>query len=65
MYIIALPQYEATKAYMAKEPDELSLQQAEVVIVSQEADGKDQETKLNQIKTKLPHQVGQLDALNE
>ncbi|TSL97288.1 Rho guanine nucleotide exchange factor 16 [Bagarius yarrelli] len=35
----ALPQYEATKAYMAKEPDELSLQQAEVVIVLQEVDG--------------------------
>ncbi|XP_056128991.1 rho guanine nucleotide exchange factor 16 [Lampris incognitus] len=28
-----LPQYEATKAYMPKEPDELGLQQAEVVIV--------------------------------
>ncbi|XP_026781057.3 rho guanine nucleotide exchange factor 16 [Pangasianodon hypophthalmus] len=35
----ALPQYEATKAYMPKEPDELSLQQAEVVIVLQEVDG--------------------------
>ncbi|XP_017561254.1 rho guanine nucleotide exchange factor 16 [Pygocentrus nattereri] len=34
-----LPQYEATKAYMPKEPDELSLQQAEVVIVLQEVDG--------------------------
>uniref|UniRef100_A0A4W4GX81 Rho guanine nucleotide exchange factor (GEF) 16 n=1 Tax=Electrophorus electricus TaxID=8005 RepID=A0A4W4GX81_ELEEL len=34
-----LPQYEATKAYMPKEPDELSLQQAEVVIVLQEAEG--------------------------
>ncbi|KAK1786601.1 hypothetical protein P4O66_003044 [Electrophorus voltai] len=33
-----LPQYEATKAYMPKEPDELSLQQAEVVIVLQEAE---------------------------
>lgn len=29
-----LPQYEATKAYMPKEPDELGLQQAELVIVS-------------------------------
>lgn len=35
-----LPQYEATKAYMPKAPDELSLQQAEVVIVLQELDGK-------------------------
>ncbi|KAI4902797.1 hypothetical protein NFI96_011165 [Prochilodus magdalenae] len=34
-----LPQYEATKAYMPKEPDELSLQQAEVVIVLREVDG--------------------------
>ncbi|KAK3540698.1 hypothetical protein QTP70_034660 [Hemibagrus guttatus] len=34
----ALPQYETTKAYMPKEPDELSLQQAEVVIVLQEVD---------------------------
>lgn len=34
-----LPQYEATKAYMPKAPDELSLQQAEVVIVLQEVDG--------------------------
>lgn len=30
-----LPQYEATKAYMPKQPDELGLQQAEVVIVLQ------------------------------
>ncbi|KAL6119893.1 arhgef16 [Pungitius sinensis] len=30
-----LPQYEATKAYMPKEPDELGLQQAELVIVMQ------------------------------
>ncbi|CDQ70657.1 unnamed protein product [Oncorhynchus mykiss] len=30
-----LPQYEATKAYMPKEPDELGLQQAEVVILLQ------------------------------
>ncbi|KAM3617117.1 uncharacterized protein V6R79_002437 [Siganus canaliculatus] len=29
------PQYEATKAYMPKEPDELGLQQAELVIVLQ------------------------------
>ncbi|XP_048066717.1 rho guanine nucleotide exchange factor 16 [Megalobrama amblycephala] len=34
-----LPQYEATKAYMPKAPDELSLQQAEVVIVLLEVDG--------------------------
>ncbi|XP_059379720.1 rho guanine nucleotide exchange factor 16-like [Carassius carassius] len=34
-----LPQYEATKAYMPKAPDELSLQQAELVIVSQEVEG--------------------------
>ncbi|XP_067269247.1 rho guanine nucleotide exchange factor 16 [Pseudorasbora parva] len=33
-----LPQYEATKAYMPKAPDELSLQQAEVVIVLLEVD---------------------------
>ncbi|XP_055025043.2 rho guanine nucleotide exchange factor 16 [Misgurnus anguillicaudatus] len=33
-----LPQYEATKAYMPKSPDELSLQQAELVIVLQEVD---------------------------
>uniref|UniRef100_A0A3P8T7C4 Rho guanine nucleotide exchange factor (GEF) 16 n=1 Tax=Amphiprion percula TaxID=161767 RepID=A0A3P8T7C4_AMPPE len=30
-----LPQYEATKAYMPKDPDELGLQQAELVIVQQ------------------------------
>ncbi|XP_029974200.1 rho guanine nucleotide exchange factor 16 [Salarias fasciatus] len=30
-----LPQYEATKAYMPKEPDELGLKQAELVIVQQ------------------------------
>lgn len=40
MCITALPQYEATKAYMPKEPDELNLQQAEIVIVLQEVDGK-------------------------
>ncbi|XP_016150440.1 rho guanine nucleotide exchange factor 16-like [Sinocyclocheilus grahami] len=34
-----LPQYEATKAYMPKALDELSLQQAELVIVSQEVEG--------------------------
>uniref|UniRef100_A0A4W5N5B5 Rho guanine nucleotide exchange factor (GEF) 16 n=1 Tax=Hucho hucho TaxID=62062 RepID=A0A4W5N5B5_9TELE len=33
-----LPQYEATKAYMPKEPDELGLQQAEVVILLQKED---------------------------
>lgn len=36
-----LPQYEATKAYMPKEPDELSLQQAELVIVLQKEEGED------------------------
>ncbi|KAI7789945.1 rho guanine nucleotide exchange factor 16 [Triplophysa rosa] len=35
----ALPQYEATKAYLPKAPDELSLQQAELVIVLQEVEG--------------------------
>ncbi|XP_061691373.1 rho guanine nucleotide exchange factor 16 [Syngnathoides biaculeatus] len=34
-----LPQYEATKAYMPKEPDELGLQQAELVIVQRNEDG--------------------------
>lgn len=34
------PQYEATKAYMPKEPDELGLQQAELVIVFQREEGK-------------------------
>lgn len=34
-----LPQYEATKAYMPKEPDEVGLQQAELVILLQEEDG--------------------------
>lgn len=37
--VLALFQYEVTKAYMPKGPDELSLQQAEVVIVLQEVDG--------------------------
>lgn len=41
MYYTGLPQYEVTKAHMPKEPDELSLQQAEVVLVLQEVDGKD------------------------
>lgn len=36
---LGLPQYEATKAYMPKEPDELSLQQAELVIVLQTEEG--------------------------
>uniref|UniRef100_A0A7N8Y8Y9 Rho guanine nucleotide exchange factor (GEF) 16 n=1 Tax=Mastacembelus armatus TaxID=205130 RepID=A0A7N8Y8Y9_9TELE len=31
--VSGLPQYEATKAYMPKEPDELGLQQAELVIL--------------------------------
>lgn len=34
-----LPQYEATKAYMPKEPDEVGLQQAELVILLQKEDG--------------------------
>ncbi|CAL1606847.1 unnamed protein product [Knipowitschia caucasica] len=34
-----LPQYEATKAYMPKQPDELGLQQAELVILLQKDDG--------------------------
>ncbi|MBN3306779.1 ARHGG factor, partial [Amia calva] len=34
-----LSQYEVTKAYMPKEPDELGLQQADVVIVMQKEDG--------------------------
>ncbi|XP_043102324.1 rho guanine nucleotide exchange factor 16 [Puntigrus tetrazona] len=34
-----LPQYEATKAYMPKSSDELSLQQAELVVVLQEVEG--------------------------
>lgn len=33
------PQYEATKAYMPKEPDELGLKQAELVIVFQTEEG--------------------------
>lgn len=37
-----LPQYEATKAYMPKEPDELSLRQAELVIVLQKEEGEAQ-----------------------
>ncbi|XP_028849682.1 rho guanine nucleotide exchange factor 16 [Denticeps clupeoides] len=36
--IVDLPQYEATKAYMPKGPDELGLQQAEVVIVEQQVE---------------------------
>uniref|UniRef100_A0A667Y9Q6 Rho guanine nucleotide exchange factor (GEF) 16 n=1 Tax=Myripristis murdjan TaxID=586833 RepID=A0A667Y9Q6_9TELE len=32
-HVSGLPQYEATKAYMPKDPDELGLQQAELVIV--------------------------------
>ncbi|XP_062396786.1 rho guanine nucleotide exchange factor 16 [Sardina pilchardus] len=34
-----LPQYEATKAFMPKTPDEMGLQQAEVVIVEQQVEG--------------------------
>lgn len=37
--VSGLPQYEATKAYMPKEPDELGLQQAELVIVLQKEEG--------------------------
>lgn len=37
--VSGLPQYEATKAYMPKGPDELSLQQAELVIVLQKEEG--------------------------
>ena len=40
MGVSGLPQYEATKAYMPKEPDELGLQQAEVVILLQKEEGK-------------------------
>lgn len=35
------PQYEATKAYMPKEPDELGLKQAELIIVFQKEEGKE------------------------
>lgn len=34
-----LPQFEATKGYMPKQPDELGLQQAEVVIVLEREEG--------------------------
>ncbi|XP_072305015.1 rho guanine nucleotide exchange factor 16 [Eucyclogobius newberryi] len=34
-----LPQYEATKAYMPKQPDELGLQQAELVLLLEKEDG--------------------------
>lgn len=34
-----LPQYEATKSYMPKEPDELGLKEAELVIVLQKQEG--------------------------
>lgn len=37
--VSGLPQYEATKAYMPKNQDELSLQQAELVIVLQKEEG--------------------------
>lgn len=37
--VSGLPQYEATKAYMPKEPDELGLRQAELVIVLQKEEG--------------------------
>lgn len=37
---VGQPQYEATKAYMPKEPDELGLKQAELVIVFQKEEGK-------------------------
>lgn len=35
------PQCEATKAYMPKEPDDLGLKQAELVIVLQKEEGED------------------------
>ncbi|XP_030588776.1 rho guanine nucleotide exchange factor 16 isoform X2 [Archocentrus centrarchus] len=38
-YTDGLPQYEATKSYMPKEPDELGLKEAELVIVLQKEDG--------------------------
>lgn len=38
-FVSGLPQYEATKAYMPKEPDELGLQQAELVIVLRKEEG--------------------------
>lgn len=37
--VSGLPQYEASKAYMPKEPDELGLQQAEFIIVLQTEEG--------------------------
>lgn len=37
--VSGLPQYEATKAYMPKNQDELSLRQAELVIVLQKEEG--------------------------
>lgn len=39
MAVSGLPQFEATKAYMPKDPDELSLKQAELVIVFQKEEG--------------------------
>ncbi len=39
--VSGLPQYEATKAYMPKELDELGLQQAELVIVLRKEEGED------------------------
>lgn len=38
-HVSGLPQYEATKAYMPKDPDELGLQQAELVIVLRKEEG--------------------------
>lgn len=37
--VSGLPQYEVTKTHMPKEPDELGLRQAEVVIVLQKEEG--------------------------
>lgn len=39
IYPSGLPQYEATKSYMPKEPDELGLKEAELVIVLQKQEG--------------------------
>lgn len=38
-HVSGQPQYEATKAYMPKGPDELGLRQAELVIVLQKEEG--------------------------
>lgn len=38
-FLLELPQVEVTKAYFAKQADEITLQQADVVLVLQEEDG--------------------------